>query len=79
MNTILNLPICKIQLTKEGYVVLIKMKSGQWLEHCPFPADERGTVAALLLAADVCAGKFYPSKIVDSETPKLIGFKKEEN
>lgn len=39
---------------------IIKMGDGKSIEHQPFTADVRGTVAALLLAADVEAGKFAP-------------------
>lgn len=54
--------------------VYIALSKGGWLEHNPFPGDLRGLVAAMSLATDCLAGKFYPMGVVPSpgeEKPAL--------
>lgn len=76
----------KTQILKHGLVkigfngtqhrVFIKMSAGGWLEHNPFPGDLRGLVAAMTLATDCIAGKFYPLAVHQEErekaAPRLI-------
>lgn len=61
---ILNTQFVKIlQLTTGKYRVLIAMSDGGWIEHNEFDGDARGLVAAMSLATDCCAGKFYPKRV----------------
>lgn len=55
-----------IQIEDHGdqYKVFLPLQTGGVVEHEPFPRNPQGLVAALLLAADVCAGKFYLKRIV---------------
>lgn len=69
-----------VQIVQEGgeYRMFIKMSRGGTLEHEPFPQDLRGLVAALQLATEVCAGKFFPRGLAElppanTEERPLIG------
>jgi len=74
MKLILNTPLVKIEDTGTEYRVLIALSDGGAIEHNPFGRNQEGLVAALLLAADVNAGKFYPKRVVTVETigPKRL-------
>lgn len=65
---ILNTPWAQIFLTKAGYQLLIKMSEGGWVEHNPFPPKPEGLVAAMQVATEVCAGKFFLKQVA---SPKL--------
>lgn len=71
---ILDAELVKIYFTGNEYRVLISMSRGGMLEHEPFPGDLRGLVAAMTLATEVCAGKFFPRGVVKEEAsaPKVF-------
>ena len=67
---ILNTKFCVIKDSDDlsQLRVFIAMSNGGWIEHNSFENNLQGLVAALDLATQVCAGKFYPKGIVsDSE------------
>ena len=59
-----NTPFVQVYYTNTGYEVHIKCKDGSVVEHEPFKGDLEGLVAALHLAQEVNAGKFYVTKIL---------------
>lgn len=68
---ILDTPLVRIFQSSE-YRVFITMKSGTVVEHEPFPNNLMGLVAALTLATEVCAGKFFLKEVVgDTDAPKI--------
>ena len=50
-------------------LVYIALSQGGWIEHEPFWNSPEGLVGALMLAADVNAGKFYPRRFVRMNNP----------
>lgn len=63
MELILNTKLVMIFKTQIEYQVLITCEDGTVIEHAPFPLDQRGLVAALDVAMNVLAGKFWLKKI----------------
>lgn len=61
---ILDTELVKIFFTGSEHRVFIAISQGGVLEHEPFPGDLRGLVAALDLARECCAGKFFPKCVV---------------
>jgi hypothetical protein len=59
---ILTHEMVRIVQTTTGYDLHLCMQNGQWVEHEPFPPDQRGLVAAVSLAAEILAGKFWLRK-----------------
>ncbi len=57
--------------------VFIALSKGGWIEHNEFDNNLQGLVAALDLATQCCAGKFYPKCLV-SEESKAIGLRRLE-
>lgn len=74
MKKILDTDIVKINDTGSEYQVLIRMSQGGVIEHEPFSHDVRGLVAALQLATEICAGKFFPKRVLQNDQ-KQIGLK----
>lgn len=74
-NVILNHEIVRIEATDKSHRVFIRLAAGGWLEHNPFPRDLRGLVAAMDLARDCMAGKFFPMAVVqeNQRDQRLIG------
>lgn len=74
MNFLVNTPLVRVFKSAKGYEMHIVCKDGSVIEHEPFPNDLQGMVAAISLSAEICAGKFYLSKVlsVPPET-KMIG------
>lgn len=70
--------LIKVMDNGQQYVVHIALSEGGWIEHNPFERSQQGLVAALLLAADVNAGKFWLKRAVaadfkaNSFTPRLL-------
>jgi hypothetical protein len=64
MKVILDTKLVRIVDAGHEYQVFIALSKGGSIEHNPFPPTQEGLVAALLLAADVNAGKFYPMRVV---------------
>ncbi len=61
---ILNTRLCRIMLDGGKYrVLLLAHEDGSVIEHEPFDNNQQGLVAALLLAADVNAGKFFLRRV----------------
>jgi hypothetical protein len=50
--------------------VHIALSEGGWIEHNPFPNTQEGICGALMLAADVNAGKFWPRRILVEPKPE---------
>lgn len=65
MKEVLNTQMCKINLTESGYQVLVKMSRGGWIEMETLPGNLEGLVTALQLSTEVCAGKFFPRKVLE--------------
>lgn len=61
---VLNHPMIRVVSSSTFYEVEICMQNGTWVRHEPFPLDQRGLVAAISLAVDVLAGKFWLKEIV---------------
>jgi hypothetical protein len=49
------------------YQVLIPLTQGGTVEHEPFPKSLEGLVAAMQLATEICAGKFFLRRVVKTE------------
>jgi hypothetical protein len=71
MKAILQHELVKVFKTSNGYEMHICMQNGQWVEHEPFPGDQRGLVAAVSLAAEVLAGKFWLRKALHGKGEEL--------
>lgn len=56
--------LCKIEVKGMKLVPYIRLTKGGWIQHASFDNDLKGTVAALMLATDVNAGKFYPESVI---------------
>ncbi len=74
---ILNTELVQIHDNGSEYQIFINMSRGGQIEHEPMPRDLRGLVAALQLATEVCAGKFFPRQVVRTDkgqdtTPLLV-------
>ena len=52
-------------------VIHIKLSQGGWLEHEPMPRTLEGLVSALMLSADVNAGKFFPRRYIPTSSPEV--------
>ena len=63
MNLIVNTPLVKVFKSNRGHEMHIATKDGTIIEHEPFPSTLEGLVAAISLSAEICAGKFYLSKV----------------
>jgi len=72
-RVILNTEIVKIFQTNDGYHTQVAMQEGGWLEMATFPNDLKGLVAALDLATNCAAGKFYPRRPVDMDISLKLG------
>lgn len=72
MILVLKTDLCKIVNEQNQYKVFVKIEKGGWLQLQPFTNDPRGLVGALTVATEVCAGKFWPLKVV--ETPVIDGY-----
>lgn len=66
---ILKTEIVKIIEENSKLTVIVKMKDGGELELMPFDSDLRGQIAALTIAIDCLAGKFYPARVSLLGTP----------
>lgn len=81
LKTILSTKLITIADAGTSLRVFITLSQGGTIEHEPFTNDQRGLVGALMLAADVNAGKFFPMRFISpSEAadlgPKMIEVKK---
>lgn len=63
---IVNTPLVRVVQDRGGYSMYITCKDGTIVEHEPFPNNLEGMVAAISLSAEICAGKFFLSKVVQS-------------
>jgi hypothetical protein len=72
---VINTPLVNVYLTAKGYEMHLTAKSGQIIEHEPFKGDLEGLVSALSLAAEINAGKFYLSRMLQpiAEQPSRPG------
>ena len=57
-HLLLNHILVKIYLTDSEAKVIVKMKSGGWVELEPLPSSMDGVVMAMTIATEVLAGKF---------------------
>lgn len=65
---VVNTDLIKVVKRGKELIPYIAFSKGGWLEHNSFTAEKlEGFLAALMLAADVVAGKFYPARIVSDE------------
>jgi hypothetical protein len=76
---IVNTPMVQVIKTKLGYEMLITCKDGSIIEHEPFPDKLEGMVAAISLSAEICAGKFFLSRVqsIPKQQLKITGGKNE--
>lgn len=73
---ILLTPLVRIFQAGDMYYMEIACKDGSVIEHEPFRGLE-GLVTALSLSAEICAGKFYLSKVLYTPQEKpTLEFKK---
>jgi hypothetical protein len=72
MKYILQTDLVRIIDDKTQYAVHIRLSKGGWIEHEPFERKQSGLVAALLLAADVNAGKFFPRRVINEKSEPLM-------
>ena len=65
-KTIVNTKFCVVRESNDGKFlqVFIALSKGGWIEHQEFENNLQGLVAALDLATQCCAGKFYPKAVV---------------
>ena len=70
MKKVLDTELVKINDTGDEYQVLIAMSQGGVIEHEPFPHNLQGLVAALQLATEICAGKFFPRRVLTPDGKK---------
>lgn len=76
-NLIINTPMVRVVDSGQSYQMLITCKDGTVIEHEPFPKTLEGLVAAMSLSAEICAGKFYLSKVHSNiDESKLIASRK---
>lgn len=61
---VLNTEQVKVFDTGTEYQVLVVCQDGAVIEHEPFTRDQHGLVGAILLGADICAGKFFPRRVM---------------
>lgn len=61
---IVNTPLVKVIQEESCFRMVITCKDGSVVEHEPFQPNLEGMVAAISLSAEICAGKFYLSKVV---------------
>jgi hypothetical protein len=61
---VLDTPLVQIHDIGTCYEMMIRTKNGSIIEHEPFPHNLEGMVAAISLSAEICAGKFYLSKVI---------------
>lgn len=67
---IVNTELVKVIDNGASYQMHILCKSGQIVEHEPFSRDLEGLVAAISLSAEICAGKFYLSRVLTNDAKK---------
>lgn len=65
-RVILQTDLVRIVFDGKLHHVHIRLSEGGWLEHNPFSGDLRGLVAAMTLATDCLAGKFFPMGVIAS-------------
>lgn len=58
-KVILNHDMIKIVFTGAEYRAFLTIQEGGEVEHQPFPGNQMGLVAAMTMAVDVLAGKFW--------------------
>jgi hypothetical protein len=78
-TVIVNTPLVRVFQTVKGYEMLITCKDGSIIEHELFPNNLEGMVSAISLSAEICAGKFYLSRVVqttDYTEKRALEFKK---
>lgn len=63
-KVILTHEMVRIVQTDAAYELHLCMQTGQWVEHEPFPGDQRGLVVAVSLAAEILAGKFWLRRLI---------------
>ena len=68
---IVNTPLVQVIKTAAGYEMNIVCKDGSIIAHEPFPNNLEGMVAAISLSAEICAGKFYLSKVISVPECKI--------
>jgi len=56
--------LIKVIDTGTEYAVHIRMSQGGWIEHEPYERTIQGLVTALQLSTEVCAGKFFPRRVL---------------
>lgn len=71
MKKVLDTDLIRIFDAEDSYQVYITAQSGAVIEHEPFPRDQRGLVAALMLATDVLAGKVWLKNVCVVHRDKL--------
>ncbi len=64
-KVILDHSMVRIIEADQQYQLFIKMTNGKYASNAPYPADQRGIIAALQLALDVLAGKIMLAGTVD--------------
>lgn len=78
-TVVVNTPLVCVKKGSVGFHMYITCKDGSIIEHEPFSNDLQGMVAAISLAAEICAGKFYLNKVVrmtaTNDKPALEGAK----
>ena len=65
MKTLLNHDMCIITESNNELQVKIRMMKGGYVLNRPFPADLRGTIAALTLALDILSGKVILQEVAN--------------
>lgn len=70
----LNTELVKIEINGNQLILLVKASEGGWVEMMPFENDLRGRIAALSVAVDCLAGKFYPRRAV-AESDRILRLK----
>jgi hypothetical protein len=76
MKLILNDEIVKVYENKENqaYNVFIRLSAQDgWIEHNPFPGNLQGKIAAMSLATDCMAGKFFPATVTKTLPGEAVG------
>ncbi len=67
LKVILNTELVKINDLGTEYQVLIALSSQAGvIEHEPFKHDLQGLVSAMQLATEICAGKFFPRRVIQN-------------
>lgn len=69
-TAIVSTPLVIVKKSKEGWSMQITCKDGSFVEHEPFPPSLEGMVAAMSLAAEICAGKFFLKGVISTPPEK---------